>query len=66
MHCRQRHTLWIFWPCNHTASELEGPSEMVVTGDLRVGTLWIEVTEPQTVGTKKDSHRLIKLSHLRV
>ena len=60
-HCRQMHTLWIFWPWNYTASELERPVVMVVPGELKVGTLWLEMPEMQTVGTKKESHRLIKL-----
>lgn len=42
------------------ASELERPLEMAVPGDLRVGTQVVNDRNP-TVGTKKESHRLLNL-----
>ena len=55
------HALWIFWPSNHTASWLEGHLEVGMTGNLRYGSLWLQMTETQTLGTEKGSYKLAKL-----
>lgn len=50
--CIAHHALWVFWPRNHTASQAERPLEVGMTGSLRFGGLWLQMTETQTLGTK--------------